>query len=204
MIITGIAPVTKTRYQVFLDGQPAFCLYKGELSRYHLTEGGSLDEEVYQRICQETLLRRAKLRAMHLLNQMGRTKAQLRKKLLDGGYPEEVVDDAMAYVSSFGYVNDLEYARSFILGRKHRKSRKEIFASLSEKGVPAEQIEEAMAECYETEDTEQAIRELLRKKKYAPETADWKETQKVSAYLARKGFHYEDIRRVIQVSEWNA
>ena len=108
MIITGIAPVTKTRYQVFLDGQPAFCLYKGELSRYHLTEGGSLDEEVYQRICQETLLRRAKLRAMHLLNQMGRTKAQLRKKLLDGGYPEEVVDDAMAYVSSFGYVNDLE------------------------------------------------------------------------------------------------
>ena len=137
---------------------------KGELSRYHLTEGGSLDEEVYQRICQETLLRRAKLRAMHLLNQMGRTKAQLRKKLLDGGYPEEVVDDAMAYVSSFGYVNDLEYARSFILGRKHRKSRKEIFVSLSEKGVPAEQIEEAMAECYETEDTEQAIRELLRKK----------------------------------------
>ena len=124
MIITGIAPVTKTRYQVFLDGQPAFCLYKGELSRYHLTEGGSLDEEVYQRICQETLLRRAKLRAMHLLNQMGRTKAQLRKKLLDGGYPEEVVDDAMAYVSSFGYVNDLEYARSFILGRKHRKSRR--------------------------------------------------------------------------------
>ena len=135
MTITKIEPVSKTRFQIFLDGKPAFCLYRGELSRYHLVPGAFLEEEAYQKICEEVLVKRAKLRAMHLLNQMGRTEQQLKDKLIRGGYPEEVAEAALCYVKSFGYVNDLEYARSFILGRKSRKSAKEMQAALREKGV---------------------------------------------------------------------
>ena len=36
MYVTKIEPVTKTKYKVFIDGQFAFVLYKGELSRYHI------------------------------------------------------------------------------------------------------------------------------------------------------------------------
>ena len=70
------------------------------------------------------------------------------------------------------------------------RAGKRYFAShFREKEFPAEQIEEAMAECYETEDTEQAIRELLReKRKYDPETADWKETQKGVGLSGKKRF----------------
>nr|WP_296267308.1 regulatory protein RecX [uncultured Merdimonas sp.] len=204
MIITKIEPVTKSRCQIYLDGQPAFCLYKGEVSRYGLAEDQDLTEEAYQQICRETLLKRAKLRAMHLLNQMGRTERQLREKLVGGGYPEEVAEEALSYVKSFGYINDLEYARNFILGRKNKKSRREICAALREKGVDGEVIEEALEECLSQEDHLQAIRELLRKRHYDPETADRKKTAKELAYLMRKGFRYEDIRQVIQVSEWNA
>ncbi len=204
MTITKIEPVTKTRYKIYLDGQPAFCLYKKELSLYGLTEGIDLTEEVYQQICRETLLKRAKLRAMHLLTQMGRTELQLKGKLLGGGYPEEVVEEALAYVKSFGYINDLEYAKSFILGRKDRKSRKEIYKALGEKGVDKNLIEEALEECLSQEDHLHAIQELLRKRHFDPEAADRKKTAKEFAYLMRKGFRYEDIRQVIQVSEWNA
>ena len=52
MTITKIEPVSKTRFQIFLDGKPAFCLYRGELSRYHLVPGACLEEEAYQKICQ--------------------------------------------------------------------------------------------------------------------------------------------------------
>ena len=38
MTVTKIEPVTKTRYKVYVDGQFAFVLYKGELSRYHIAE----------------------------------------------------------------------------------------------------------------------------------------------------------------------
>lgn len=204
MIITRIEPVSKTRVRIFLDEKPAFCLYQGEVSRYHLVPGEFLSGETYEKICEETLLKRAKLRAMHLLNQMGRTEKQLRDKLLQGGYPEEVTRAAIAYVKSFGYINDLEYAKSFILGRKEKKSIREIRGMLLEKGVPEDLLEQAVGECYEKEDSQAAIRELLRKKHYDPENAGPEETRKVLGYLMRKGFRYEDIRQVIQVSKWNA
>ena len=44
----------------------------------------------------------------------------------------------------------------------------------------------------------------MKKKKYNPDTATREETQKILTYLTRKGFRYEDIRQVLQVSELNA
>mgnify|MGYP007008335529 CR=1 FL=1 len=38
MIVTRVEAVTKTKYKVYVDGQFAFILYKGELSRYHIAE----------------------------------------------------------------------------------------------------------------------------------------------------------------------
>ena len=126
MVITGIEPINKTKCQVYLDGEPVFPLYKGEISRYQLKPEMELEEETYQIIRCEIVLKRVKLRAMHLLTDMGRTEAQLRTKLLRDGYSEEIVSEAVAYVKSFGYINDLEYARSLLIAAKRRKSRKEI------------------------------------------------------------------------------
>lgn len=204
MTVTKLEPVTKTMYKVYLDGQFAFTLYKGELSRYHIAVDGELDEEVYQSIRTEVVLKRAKLRAMHLLSDMGRTESQLRTKLEQGGYTSDIVEAAIAYVKSFGYVNDMEYARSFIESRKDKKSQKEIYAALCQKGITKEEIEQVFKECYESNDSRAAIEGIIRKKKFDPKTADYAERQKISGYLMRKGFRYEDVRQVIQVSEWNA
>ena len=75
---------------------------------------------------------------------------------------------------------------------------------MGQKGVEKELIEQAFEECYGNEDSQAAIEAILQKKKYDPRTADHAQTQKILGYLVRKGFHYEDIRQVIQVSEWNA
>ena len=46
MIVTRTESLTKTKYKVDLDGQFAFVLYKGELSRYGVKEGAELTEEI--------------------------------------------------------------------------------------------------------------------------------------------------------------
>ena len=46
------------------------------------------------------VLRKAKLRALHLLEYMDRTEKGLRQKLEQSGYPTEVVDEAIRYVKS--------------------------------------------------------------------------------------------------------
>ena len=54
----------------------------------------------------DVLLKRAKLRCMNLLKSRDYTEYQLRMKLRQGVYPEDIIDAAVAYVASYGYVND--------------------------------------------------------------------------------------------------
>lgn len=199
MIVTDIEAYTNTKYKVYIDGTYAFILYKKELSRYHIAVGEEIDGVTCEKIRTEVVGKRAKLRALHLLGDMGRTETQLRQKLERDGYPGEIIEEAVSYVKSFGYVDDANYARIFIDGRKDKKSRKEIYAGLLQRGIDKEVIEQAFEECYEGDDARKAIEEILKKKHYDPEKADRKETQRILGYLTRKGFKYEDIFSVSEM-----
>lgn len=159
----GIEPVTKTKFRIYLDGQFAFVLYKSELSSCHLKDGEAVTEDQIETILSEIVLKRAKRKAMSLLQSMDRTESELRDRLLRQDFPEETVDQAVRYVKSFGYVDDRRYAESFILSRKGRKSRREIYAELSGKKIDGEIVDEMMERCYEESDSGEALRHLLRK-----------------------------------------
>lgn len=204
MTVTGIESCTKTKFRIYLDGKFSFVLYKGEISRYGIREGGEISEEMLQKIRTEVVLKRAKLRAMHLLEDMDRTEAALREKLRQGLFPQDMIDMAIDYVKSFGYLDDARYAENFIRSRQNSKSRKEIQAALVQKGVPPELIGRIMELCYEEKDEEAAIRNILRKKKFDPCSAEDREKQRIYAYLARKGFRYDTVRQVIQNYEDDA
>lgn len=204
MIVTRTESLTKTKYKVDLDGQFAFVLYKGELSRYGVKEGAELTEETVDEIYNTVLLKRAKKRAMHLLEDMDRTESGLREKLRQGLYPAKIIEKAIDYVRSFGYLNDARYAENFILSRRNSKSRKEIHALLLGKGISDEEISIAFENCYGNQEEQEAVRRILEKKRVDPKTADDREMQKIYGYLARKGFRYETIRQVIQNYNENA
>lgn len=204
MIVTQVEPLTKTKWKVYLDGKFVFVLYKGELSHFHIVQGEELSEDIFAKIREEVILKRVKLRALHLLNQMDRTEEQLRTKLKQGFYTDDMIDRAVAYVKSFGYIEDGDYAKRFILSRQGSKSRKEIYAKLYQKGIAKEIIERAMEECYEDNEEMTAIRKLIEKKHFDVRNAADSEKQKIYGYLARKGFSYDTIRQVIQISDWNA
>lgn len=198
MNITKLEALTKTKFKVFLDGEFAFVLYKGELSRYGIKEDGQLQEETYHVIVDEVLTKRAKLRAMHLLEAMDRTESGLRSKLQDNGYPEIAVERAIDYVKSFGYINDERYAFNFINNRKDSKSRREIYALLCRKGIDKEIMDNAFMEVYEQSDDKEAIRRLISKRHVDVNNCSREELTKLYGYLGRKGFGYENIRQVIQ------
>lgn len=148
----------------------------------------------------EDALKQAKLKALSLLTDMDRTEEQLRQKLKQKSYEDDVVEQAIDYVKSFGYIDDFKYAQRFVENRKKTKSRQEISAMLSQKGVSRQLIADALEMCYSSEDAVEAIRHLAEKKHYSPEKSTDKEIKKIYDYLLRKGFYYEDIRQVIQVS----
>jgi regulatory protein len=204
MVVTKLEAVTKNKYKVYLDGQFAFVLYKGELTRYHIQEGNQLEDEVRKEIWQNIILKRVRSRALHLLEDMDRTESGLREKLKQGLYPEEAIDAAVLYVKSYHYIDDFRYAKHFIESRKAVKSKREIYALLCRKGVAADQIELAFEEAYEADGEREAIYQIIKKKRFNLTYASEGEMQKIYAYLSRKGFRYDDIRQVIQNYNENA
>ena len=166
MTVTKIEAVnnSKSRYKVYVDEQFAFVLYKGELSRYNVKMGKEITEALYCEIYDDVIVKRAKLRALNLLNTMGRTEVQLRQKLKQSEYTDDVIEKTMQYVKSFGYVNDFEYARNFIQNRKEKKSRKELYMQLCHKGIDADILDKVFEEYYDNSSSEEAISSILRKK----------------------------------------
>lgn len=197
MVVTNIESITKTKYRVYIDDEFAFVLYKGELFKYQIRKGEEISEETIAGIKNEVLIKRAKLRAMHLLNAMPRTEQQLREKLMQGEYPEDVIEVAVSYVKSFGYINDEAYVRNFIISKRNCKSKREIVMLLGQKGLRGEIVDHIVEEMYAEESELSTIKEIMRKKRWNPSEMEEKERQKMFGYLMRKGFSYEEIRRAL-------
>ena len=89
MLVTQVTELSKSRSKVYIDQEFAFVLYKGELRLYNIKESEELRPEDYRTIMQEVLPKRAKLRAMNLLQGREYTTSQLRTKLQQGYYPQE-------------------------------------------------------------------------------------------------------------------
>lgn len=200
MLVTDIIDVTKTRSRVFIDGSFAFVLYKGELHKYHIEKEKEVNEAVYSELMKKILPKRAKLRSMNLLQSREYTEKQLKDKLLQGGYPEQIAEEALEYVKSFHYVDDDRYAASYIEYHAESKSRQRIMQDLIKKGISKQCIEEQWQKAEElgvSVNEEKMILEILEKKNYSDKDADMKERQKMYAFLLRKGFSCDKIRKVM-------
>ena len=144
-------------------------------------------------------IKEAKLKALSLLNYMDRTEIGLRQKLKEKAFDEKEIDEAVKYVKSYGYINDQSYAERYILNKQGSKSRREIYASLMQKGISKENIELAMENCFEVDDELATIRRLCEKKHFVAQEATDVEKKRMYSYLLRKGFRGEDVCKVLNV-----
>lgn len=204
MIVTQISEASKSRCRIYIDGQFAFVLYKGELRQYHIKEEKELSAGNYREIMTKLLPKRAKLRCMNLLQSRDYTQRQLEDKLKQGDYPQECIDEAIAYVASYGYIDDLRYARDFIEYHISSKSRMRIEVDLMRKGIRSDVIRQAFAELDELgveQDENAMINDLLRKKHYCPDTATRQEQQRMYGFLYRRGFHADAIAQALSITD---
>ena len=201
MIITSIKEYDRKRSQIYIDGEKAFLLYKGEIRKYKLEEGEEIDQLTIDVIVREVLCKRAILRAMNLLQKRDYTEYKLREKLNDGGYPQSCIDDAIDYVKSYNYLDDRRYAEDYIRYYMESRSKKRIMQDLAQKGINRDLINEIIDESYSSDDSDvelEQIKHLLNKKHYSPDL-EYKEKQKIMAFLYRKGYSTELIYKAMDM-----
>lgn len=191
--VKEVLPYGKSKYKIICEFHSPFVLYKGELFRYGIQEGSELSAENYEEIC-KILLKRGKLRAMHLLEKMDYTEYQILQKLKKSGYPQETAEEILAFLKERRYLDDDRYIEHYLECHGQRLSRRQLQQKMRQKGLDAEKIELALANM-EGADESQLIRELMQKRRYDPAEADEKARQKMMRYLLGRGFSYEEIRK---------
>lgn len=190
--IISFEKLDKGKRRIRFENGEACIVYFSEIRGLHIEEGAYIAQEIYEKIVTEIVGKRAKKRAMHLLEQMDRTEQQLREKLQISEYPDRCIEDAIAYVKKFHYLDDERYAENFTRYRKERMSRQQIKQKLMMKGVSRDIIANAIEEEYDVDENVH-IRSILEKKHFSAEKADEGEFRRVYNYLLRRGFRSNDI-----------
>lgn len=205
-IVTSIVDIkhsySNKKKLVYINYEPAFALYNKELKTYSIKENETISEHNYSDIVQ-MLSKRATVRAMNLLKSKDYTKKELVSKLEMSYYPKKSIHDALTYVERYGYINDKRYVENYIAFKANKKNRKQIEQFLKEKGIGSDVIENALEDYYgNSSEYEMNLIISTLKKKYGNvsiEELDYKQKQKMMAYMYRKGFGMDTIHKAVDV-----
>ena len=197
MEVISLVKLTKGRAKICLQGGTDFVLYKKEYESYGIEEGADLSEADYNQIVSEILIPRCKKRALHLLEKQDRSEKNLRDKLKEGGYSEEIIDIAIDYINDYGYLDDARMAASHIRFYQDSRSKLRLKQDLIGKGISSEVIDRVLEEEYTCDESE-LIEKLIMKKHYDKENATYEERAKMFRFLAGRGFSSDSINRVLK------
>ena len=205
MLITEIKMLDKRKGLVYIDYERAFSLYKSEIRSLKIKENESLSKEVYDVIIKEILPKRCLTRAGFLLEKSDKTEKDLRDKLKQGYFPQDIIDITINKLKDAGYLNDRRYVDNYIRYNIKSKSVAKIKKYLITKGVDKNVIQESIDNYgIELEQEGFVIRELqysliekeFKKKHIEDKIEDKALLNKVISSMLRKGFEYDDIMHV--------
>ena len=186
MIITKLDKVGTKQVRLFFDEEKYCLLYYNEVRRLGFHEKDEVGQQEFEEL-NKLLLHRAKLKAMTLLKYQDRTRKELKDRLMRAEFPEFITEGAIAYVESFGYINDEEYVRRYMEYKAGTKSRIQIKMDLRKKGIGTEILERIFDE-YEYEEDD-VLEEQVQKRIRQKGSVTKENFQKYYGYFARKGFN---------------
>ncbi len=160
--ITEIATVRLgSRVRIIsLDGEPWHTTAAAVVRALELVESDIVEQSDLADALRTAERVAARERALALLGYRERSVAELRGKVLDDGYPSDVVDEVVGDLQQSGLVDDARFAESFVRSLSVGKGlgRRRIERELAQKGVPSGIAEAVLLEYCDPEDAAAAVR----------------------------------------------
>ncbi len=200
MIVTKIeAYGGKSKFsKIFADGEYLISLPPELIERFNLKVGAQIDENEIKKMSEAALTRRARERLLYSLDRRLHSEKELRDKLRQN-YPQYIIDAAIGELERLGLVNDEAFARAFAEQRLHvnKKGPYAIQSELVLKGVD-KQIARSVVEELTGEGDDEYKSALSVAERYKKDLNDPKGKQRLYGALARRGFSYSVVKRVMQ------
>lgn len=195
--ITAIEPQQKNpqRVNIYLDGEFAFGLAR--IIAGWIKVGQEISEEKISVLQAEDAAELTYQKALHFLGYRPRSSAEVRQNLVKRGSSASVIAETLTRLERAGLVNDNDFARAWVENRNtfRPRSKSALQFELKRKGLSEEIIKPVLDEFVD----EQALA-FEAARKYAPRLAgrEWLTfRQKLSGFLARRGFSYATITPII-------
>lgn len=172
-----------TRNKVHLSNGEIIDINLDIKTKYNLKEDMNI-ESLYDEISYEASLSKA----LYYLSLRDRTEEELRRKLSEKFKNNFSVDRTVKKIRELGYINDHDYALSYIKNSRYGSKRTEF--ELMKRGISKQVISEAKALSEGTDDYEKlkkAVKKVLHKT-----------DKQIMQYLIRQGFELEDILYVLR------
>lgn len=196
MKITAVEKFKGSTYRIdFDEGEPAY-LNSEIINKFNIKAGLDLPLSAWQQIQAENDYRKARERALYLLDFKDYSFVEMFKKLRQN-YDEDICCRVMQKLVEMGVINDRRYAEG--LARHYIEvklfGRRRAFQEMRLKGLTKEVIDLTLSEY------EDGVRERLRtliEKKYLRYLGDEKGLNRTKNALVRYGYDFSDINAVLR------
>lgn len=185
------------------DGE-TFLLTDEEVFRYYITVGRTYSQAQWEKLLEQLQAQRAYQKGLDLVLFRKNTREELLSKLKAKGFSAEEAAQAVERLEEAGYVNDFQYAQSYV--RQHRTGKYttlgQIRQELLKKGVAPVIIDDVLSVCEpESEEDElEKLKQFINNKYYKLIQAgeiDYNKKMSIQQALYRKGYSVELIQRAV-------
>lgn len=199
MRITEISAYKGSTMCVIFDTDERIYINEKILAEYNLKEGMNVPAEAVEEIVSANDYRRARERALYLLDGRDYSFVELYEKL-EKNYSEEICLKVCKYLAELKLIDDRRYAASLArqLFEVKRVGMFKAKQELKRRGLSDSIIEEAV-EPYDDEEESFSRLEELVERKYERYLTDEKGVKKVKNALLRQGYGYAEINAVLDL-----
>lgn len=185
----------RQRVNVFLDGEFAFGISRIIAAWLQIDQVISDEKIAELRAADDREV--AYQQALKFLSYRQRSIKELRRYLQESRYPEEIVSETLARLQNSGLLNDKLFAETWVENRNEfrPRSKRALSIELRQRGIDDEDIDQATQNI----DDEELAYQAALKHSRRMEGLEWLEfRQKLSSFLARRGFSYDVIKTVVE------
>jgi regulatory protein len=201
-VVTALRATRRGRVAVHVDGEFVCAVSDVLAARWRLHEGRELDAEAVEQLRVQASAEVVLADAYRLLGHRSRSREELRRRLLQKGHATEAASAALEALSADGFVDDAEFARSYVADKRRLAGwgAERISRGLAALGVDPGVVDAALgggADEGQDDELERAVAVLTRKG--APEPPLDAARRRAYEALLRRGFAspvaYAAVRR---------
>lgn len=186
-------------YVLYLSDEETLAMKESVFVRHNLYKGKDVDEEDVAAIAFDSARQEGIDLALKKLTNR-KTEQEIRELLIDAKLSEQVINEVVAYLSEYGFLDDEAYALLFSRDKRNINGYGpvKIAYALRRKGIDDEYIFHALKEY--TTDSEKEMIQSIVEKKYLRGGELNKSWEKIVRFLLSRGFHYDAVKDVL--SQW--